>query len=118
MLWIVGRLEGSHLGWMGLKGLQGRSFQIVSTTPCSHCWLNTGWTLFLQLSLSSLGMIWPPLPNVPNAVTTLEENGGEMQNIIFGTKSLQSQSFCKALSIGDISATSVFVCGRHTVFII
>lgn len=75
MLWIVGRLERSHLGWMGLKDLQGRSFQIVLTTPCSLCWLNTGWTLFLQLSLTSL--TWHDMPSPPQRPKCCDYFGGK-----------------------------------------
>lgn len=66
-----------------------------------------------------LGMICPPLTPIRKAENALEENAVEMWSIILGTKiSVAAKLLQSAASTSDVSATSVFVCGRNAIFII
>lgn len=117
---IVGKPERSHPGWMSLQALQERSSQILSTTHCRCFWLHS-----VDTSLSAESHIIYleryALPQHPPQMlwTRWKTKAVEMRSIILGKESLLLWSFLQStVSICDISATSVFVCGRHTIFII
>lgn len=120
MLCVVGRPERGHPGWTNLQALQERCFQILSTTHCSCFCLHTGWTLFFQLSLPSF--TWNDLPSPHSYPKCCEHFGrkcrGNVKHYFRNKISVAAKLLQSTASVRDISATSVFVCGRHTLFII
>lgn len=102
------------------SGSPGEVFPDPVNNHCSCFCLHTGWTLFFQLSLPSF--TWNDLPSPHSYPKCCEHFGrkcrGNVKHYFRNKISVAAKLLQSTASVRDISATSVFVCGRHTLFII
>lgn len=97
----------------------GQTAETVQSEP-QHVVVVSGHVLGgpLPSSWASHYFVAVPHPHPDRIRDILEENVMQMGSIILESRSLLLWSFCKAASIGDMPDTSVFVCGRQSIFII